>query len=384
MKRKGTVVQVTGPVVDVAFDGGSLPEINEALTVAPDGQPRMMEVAQHIGGDTVRCIMLSPSEGIGRGDEVLSTGHTIEAPVGEATLGRMFNVLGQPIDEKGDVNAPEKWSIHRAPPDFAQQNPTTEILETGIKVIDLLAPYAKGGKIGLFGGAGVGKTVLIQELIHNIATEHGGYSIFTGVGERTREGNDLWREMAESGVLSKTALVFGQMNEPPGARMRVALTGLTMAEYFRDVKKPVSYTHLDVYKRQGLYLALANMAGLFGVTPPTKDLNVTAGLAIMSALLIYGSQFRFHGLRGGLKKFSEPVSVVTPLNIMEIGIRPLSLCTRLFGNIFAGFVIMELVKMAVPVVVPIPLSLYFDVFDGMIQAIVFVFLTTLFLSESLE
>ena len=237
MKRKGTVVQVTGPVVDVAFDGGSLPEINEALTVAPDGQPRMMEVAQYIGGDTVRCIMLSPSEGIGRGDEVLSTGHTIEAPVGEATLGRMFNVLGQPIDEKGDVNAPEKWSIHRAPPDFAQQNPTTEILETGIKVIDLLAPYAKGGKIGLFGGAGVGKTVLIQELIHNIATEHGGYSIFTGVGERTREGNDLWREMAESGVLSKTALVFGQMNEPPGARMRVALTGLTMAEYFRDVKK---------------------------------------------------------------------------------------------------------------------------------------------------
>ena len=237
MKRKGTVVQVTGPVVDVAFEGGSLPEINEALSVAPDGQVRMMEVAQHIGGDTVRCIMLSPSEGIGRGDEVLSTGRTIEAPVGEATLGRMFNVLGQAIDEKGTVETQEKWSIHRAPPAFAQQNPTTEILETGIKVIDLLAPYARGGKIGLFGGAGVGKTVLIQELIHNIATEHGGYSIFTGVGERTREGNDLWREMAESGVLSKTALVFGQMNEPPGARMRVALTGLTMAEYFRDVKK---------------------------------------------------------------------------------------------------------------------------------------------------
>ena len=234
MKRKGTVVQVTGPVVDVAFDGGSLPEINEALSVAPDGQPRMMEVAQHVGGDTVRCIMLSPSEGIGRGDEVLSTGHTIEAPVGEATLGRMFNVLGQPIDEKGDVNAPEKWSIHRAPPDFAQQNPTTEILETGIKVIDLLAPYAKGGKIGLFGGAGVGKTVLIQELITNVAQEHGGYSIFTGVGERSREGNDLWNEMHESGVIDKTALVFGQMNEAPGVRMRVALTGLTMAEYFRD------------------------------------------------------------------------------------------------------------------------------------------------------
>lgn len=234
MKRKGTVVQVTGPVVDVAFDGGSLPEINEALTVAPDGQPRMMEVAQHIGGDTVRCIMLSPSEGIGRGDEVLSTGHTIEAPVGEATLGRMFNVLGQPIDEKGDVNAPEKWSIHRAPPDFAQQNPTTEILETGIKVIDLLAPYAKGGKIGLFGGAGVGKTVLMQELIHNIAKEHGGMSVVAGVGERTREGNDMYHEMKDSGVLDKTVLVYGQMNESPGARMRVALSGLTMAEYFRD------------------------------------------------------------------------------------------------------------------------------------------------------
>lgn len=234
MKRKGTVVQVTGPVVDVAFDGGSLPEINEALSVAPDGQPRMMEVAQHVGGDTVRCIMLSPSEGIGRGDEVLSTGHTIEAPVGEATLGRMFNVLGQPIDEKGDVNAPEKWSIHRAPPDFAQQNPTTEILETGIKVIDLLAPYAKGGKIGLFGGAGVGKTVLIMQLMRNITQEHGGHAVFTGVGERSREGNELISDMTESGVLDHSMLAFGQMNEPPGSRMRVALAGLTMAEYLRD------------------------------------------------------------------------------------------------------------------------------------------------------
>ena len=237
MKRKGTVVQVTGPVVDVAFDGGSLPEINEALSVAPDGQPRMMEVAQHIGGDTVRCIMLSPSEGLGRGVGVTATGHTIQTPVGEGTLGRMFNVLGEPIDGKGAVDGSERWSIHRDAPSFAQQNPTTELLETGIKVIDLLAPYARGGKIGLFGGAGVGKTVLIQELIRNIATEHGGYSIFTGVGERTREGNDLWREVSDSGVLSKTALVFGQMNEPPGARMRVALTGLTMAEYFRDRQK---------------------------------------------------------------------------------------------------------------------------------------------------
>lgn len=237
MERKGTVAQVLGPVVDVAFPGGMLPEINEALTVPINGKDQVMEVAQHVGGDTVRCIMLSPSEGLGRGVEVTDTGHTIEAPVGEETLGRMFNVLGQPIDEKGPVQTAEKWSIHRDPPAFAQQNPTTEILETGIKVIDLLAPYARGGKIGLFGGAGVGKTVLIQELIHNIATEHGGYSIFTGVGERTREGNDLWREMSDSGVLSKTALVFGQMNEPPGARMRVALTGLTMAEYFRDRQK---------------------------------------------------------------------------------------------------------------------------------------------------
>lgn len=237
MELKGTIVQVLGPVVDVQFDGGKLPEINEALTVELDGKKQVMEVSQHVGGDTVRCIMLSPSEGLGRGNEVTAAGHTIEVPVGEATLGRMFNVLGEPIDEKGEVKAEEKWSIHRKAPSFAEQNPTTEIMETGIKVIDLLAPYARGGKIGLFGGAGVGKTVLIQELIRSIAAEHGGYSIFTGVGERTREGNDLWREMGESGVLNNTALVFGQMNEPPGARMRVALTGLTMAEYFRDRRK---------------------------------------------------------------------------------------------------------------------------------------------------
>ena len=237
MEQTGIIVRVAGPVVDVEFDGGCLPEINEALSVTVGDEKRTMEVAQHIGGDTVRCIMLSPSEGLGRGDKVNATGHSISVPVGEGTLGRMFNVLGDPIDEKGAVDTAERWSIHRDPPPFEQQNPTTEILETGIKVIDLLAPYARGGKIGLFGGAGVGKTVLIQELIHNIATEHGGYSIFTGVGERTREGNDLWREMGESGVLNKTALIFGQMNESPGARMRVALTGLTMAEYFRDCQK---------------------------------------------------------------------------------------------------------------------------------------------------
>ena len=225
MQHKGVIAQVLGPVVDVQFEAGALPQLNEELVVEkPDGR-RTMEVAREIGRQAVRCILLSPGEGLGRGDTVIATGHPIQAPVGEATLGRMFNVLGEPIDEKGPVDAPEKWSIHRDPPPFEEQNPTTEILETGIKVIDLLAPYTRGGKIGLFGGAGVGKTVLIQELIHNIATEHSGYSIFTGVGERTREGNDLWREMGESGVLNKTALVFGQMNEPPGARMRVALMG---------------------------------------------------------------------------------------------------------------------------------------------------------------
>ena len=230
----GTVAQVQGPVIDVQFSQGELPSIQDALWLEADGQKRVMEVAQHVGRDTVRCFMLSPSEGIGRGMEVHSMGGPISVPVGEGVLGRMFNVLGDPIDGKGEVSAPERWSIHRQPPSFADQRPVVDLFETGIKVIDLLAPYARGGKIGLFGGAGVGKTVLIQELIHNIATQHGGYSIFTGVGERTREGSDLWREMTESGVISKTALVFGQMNESPGARMRVALTGLTMAEYFRD------------------------------------------------------------------------------------------------------------------------------------------------------
>ena len=231
---KGTVAQVQGPVIDVQFPQGELPSIQDALWLEAGGQRRVMEVAQHVGRDTVRCFMLSPSEGIGRGMEVRSMGGPISVPVGEKVLGRMFNVLGDPIDGKGNVDSQERWSIHRQPPSFADQRPVVDLFETGIKVIDLLAPYARGGKIGLFGGAGVGKTVLIQELIHNIATQHGGYSIFTGVGERTREGSDLWREMTESGVISKTALVFGQMNESPGARMRVALTGLTMAEYFRD------------------------------------------------------------------------------------------------------------------------------------------------------
>ena len=234
----GKITQISGSIIDVRFDADHMPRIKEALTVTYHGEKRVMEVAQHIGNKEVRCIMLSESEGLGRGMEVESTGKAIMVPVGEATLGRMFNVLGEPIDGLGEMEPKtEKWEIHRKAPTFAQQRPGVEILETGIKVIDLLEPYAKGGKIGLFGGAGVGKTVLIQELIHNIATEHGGYSIFTGVGERSREGNDLWREMRESGVSEKTALVFGQMNEAPGVRMRVALSGLTMAEYFRDKRR---------------------------------------------------------------------------------------------------------------------------------------------------
>lgn len=223
-----------GPVVDVEFEGQDLPSIKDALTVELKGKKLVMEVAQHTGNHTVRCIMLASSEGLCRDMEVTATGAGISVPVGKETLGRLFNVLGEAIDNGEQLDNAKHWVIHRDPPSFEEQSPVVEILETGIKVIDLLAPYAKGGKIGLFGGAGVGKTVLIQELISNIATEHGGYSIFTGVGERSREGNDLWTEMKESGVLEKTALVFGQMNEPPGARMRVAETGLTMAEYFRD------------------------------------------------------------------------------------------------------------------------------------------------------
>ena len=233
--NKGKIVQVLGPVVDVEFlEGSELPAIKDALEVNNEGKRCVMEVAQHMGNGTVRCIMLASSEGLSRDMEVTATGDGIKVPVGEQTLGRLFNVLGETIDNGETLSGGPEWVIHRDPPAFEDQSPVAEILETGIKVIDLLAPYAKGGKVGLFGGAGVGKTVLIQELIHNIATEHGGYSIFTGVGERSREGNDLWTEMGESGVISKTALVFGQMNEPPGARMRVAETGLTMAEYFRD------------------------------------------------------------------------------------------------------------------------------------------------------
>ena len=223
-----------GPVVDVEFENNDLPFIKDALEVYSEGKRLVMEVAQHIGNNTVRCIMLGASEGLCKDMDVIATGKGIQVPVGNKTLGRLFNVLGETIDGGESLEGEEHWVIHRDPPSFEEQSPVVEMLETGIKVIDLLAPYAKGGKIGLFGGAGVGKTVLIQELIRNIATEHGGYSVFTGVGERTREGNDLYYEMTESGVINKTTMVFGQMNEPPGARMRVGLTGLTMAEYFRD------------------------------------------------------------------------------------------------------------------------------------------------------
>ncbi len=234
-KNVGKITQIIGAVLDIKFSEGNLPEINDAITIdTKDGGQLTVEVSQHLGDDTVKCIAMGPTDGLVRGMEAVATGGPITVPVGENTLGRIFNVLGPPIDNKPAPDCKEHFPIHRKAPAFSEQATDTEILETGIKVVDLLCPYQKGGKIGLFGGAGVGKTVLIQELIRNIATEHGGYSVFTGVGERTREGNDLYHEMTESGVINKTTMVFGQMNEPPGARMRVGLTGLTMAEYFRD------------------------------------------------------------------------------------------------------------------------------------------------------
>ena len=235
-KNIGTVIQIMGPVLDIRFDQDNLPQLLNAIEISHDDKTVVAEVAQHIGDNVVRCIAMSSTDGLQRGIEAVDTGKAITVPVGEECLGRVFNLLGQPIDEKPAPQTEERWPIHRPAPSYDEQEPATQILETGIKVVDLICPYAKGGKIGLFGGAGVGKTVLIQELIYNIATAHNGYSVFTGVGERTREGNDLYNEMTESGVINKTAMVFGQMNEPPGARMRVGLSGLTMAEYFRDVK----------------------------------------------------------------------------------------------------------------------------------------------------
>lgn len=236
-KNIGKIIQVIGPVVDVRFDEGKLPKILNALEIKNGDKTLVVEVFQHVGNNDARCIAMSSTDGLVRGMEVVDTGRAINVPVGNETLGRIFNVLGEPIDELPAPKDCERWDIHRDPPSYEEQSSTTEILETGIKVVDLICPYAKGGKIGLFGGAGVGKTVLIMELINNIAKEHGGISVFTGVGERTREGNDLYNEMKESGVINKTALVYGQMNEPPGARMRVGLSGLTMAEYFRDKER---------------------------------------------------------------------------------------------------------------------------------------------------
>ncbi|MDO4939376.1 MAG: F0F1 ATP synthase subunit beta [Lachnospiraceae bacterium] len=235
-KHIGKVIQVTGPVIDIRFNEGELPALLNAVEIMIGERKLVAEVAQQTGDDVVRCIAMSSTDGLVRGADAVDTGNTITVPVGEECLGRVFNLLGEPIDNLPAPDAKERWSIHRSAPSYEEQTPATEILETGIKVVDLICPYAKGGKIGLFGGAGVGKTVLIMELIHNVATAHGGISVFTGVGERTREGNDLYGEMKESGVIDKTALVYGQMNEPPGARMRVGLSGLTMAEYFRDVK----------------------------------------------------------------------------------------------------------------------------------------------------
>ena len=233
-KNIGKVIQIIGPVLDIKFENGRLPNLLNAIEIMHEGKKVVCEVASQLGDDVVRCIAMSSTDGMSRGMEAYDTGTGITVPVGEATLGRIFNLLGEAVDDQPDPAGAERWCIHRDPPSYSEQEGTTEILETGIKVVDLIAPYAKGGKIGLFGGAGVGKTVLIMELINNVAKQHGGLSVFTGVGERTREGNDLYNEMKESGVLSKTALVYGQMNEPPGARMRVALSGLTMAEYFRD------------------------------------------------------------------------------------------------------------------------------------------------------
>ena len=262
---KGKIVQIVGTVVDVEFPPDAIPSVFNALEVQVSGERLVLETAQHIGNNWVRCLALGPTDGIARGTEVIDTGRPITVPVGRATLGRLFNVLGDPLDNLGEVNAEEAWSIHRPPPSFDEQETKTEMLETGLKVIDLITPFTKGGKIGAYGGAGVGKTVIIMELIRNIATEHSGFSVFAGVGERSREGNDLWHEMQASGVLKNTVLVFGQMNEPPGVRARIGLTGLTMAEYFRDVEKQDVLLFIDNIYRY--ILAGMEVSALLGRMP---------------------------------------------------------------------------------------------------------------------
>ena len=277
---QGKIVQIIGPVVDVQFGAADAPELYNALQVETDGAPVTLEAEQYVGNGTVRCIAMTSTDGLYRGQGVADTRKPISVPVGRGVLGRLLNVLGEPIDGKGPVPTRERWSIHREAPALTEQNPTSEMLETGIKVIDLFAPYAKGGKVGLFGGAGVGKTVIIMELIRNIAQEHGGYSVFTGVGERTREGNDLYREMRASGVLDKTALVFGQMNEPPGARQRVALSGLTIAEYFRDVERQDILLFIDNIFR--FSQAGAEVSALLGRVPSAVGYQPTLASEIGS------------------------------------------------------------------------------------------------------
>ena len=274
-KHIGKVVQVMGPVLDIRFKDGELPALLNAVELENNGKKLIVEVAQHIGDNVVRCIAMAATDGLVRGTDAVDTGEPIKVPVGDECLGRVFNLLGEPVDNKPAPEAEAYWPIHRPAPSYEEQQSTTEILETGIKVVDLICPYAKGGKIGLFGGAGVGKTVLIQELIYNIATEHNGYSVFTGVGERTREGNDLYGEMTESGVINKTALVYGQMNEPPGARMRVALSGLTMAEYFRDVKNQDVLLFIDNIFR--FTQAGSEVSALLGRMPSAVGYQPTLG-----------------------------------------------------------------------------------------------------------
>ena len=272
---KGKVVQVIGTVVDVEFAPGELPEVNNGLDIDNDGERLVLEVEQHIGNNWVRCLALGPTEGLRRGEDATDQGQPISVPVGTASLGRLFNVIGEPLDNLGEVNAEERWPIHRDPPAFEEQETSAEMLETGIKVIDLVSPFTRGGKIGAYGGAGVGKTVIIQELIRNIANVHKGYSVFAGVGERSREGNDLWHEMQESGVLSSTVLVFGQMNEPPGVRLRIAMTGLTMGEYFRDREGQDVLLFIDNIYRY--ILAGMEVSALLGRMPSAVGYQPTLG-----------------------------------------------------------------------------------------------------------
>jgi len=262
---KGKVVQVIGTVVDIEFPPDGLPALNNAIEIASNGDKVMLEAQEHIGNNWVRCLSLSPTEGLERGAEAVDTGASLSVPVGRPTLGRLFNVMGEPLDNLGEVKTEEQWPIHRVPPTLEEQATTTEMLETGLKVIDLISPFTKGGKVGAYGGAGVGKTVIIQELIRNIATEHGGFSVFAGIGERSREGNDLWYEMRESGVIDKTVLVFGQMNEPPAVRLRIGLTGLTMAEYFRDIERQDVLLFIDNIYRYTL--AGMEVSALLGRMP---------------------------------------------------------------------------------------------------------------------